>query len=230
VEQLSKAMLVAMWHDEIEFIDVQYNPAELTFSKAVQVAEVAIPGLDAPLVQYVRGQAETLTVDLFFDTTEEGTGPNARSVTEHTDRIYQLLKIEPATHAPPVCAFQWNTKFPGSDVSEKIGNQRRNDFQCVIESIRQRFTMFSPEGVPLRAVLTVTMREYRTLDEQLAQPPRESADRTTSHVVRRGDTLGAIAARHYRRGDAWRDIAAANGIEDPRRLEPGVFLHLPPND
>ena len=33
------------------------------------------------------------------------------------------------------------------------GNQRRNGFKCIVESVKQKFTLFSPEGVPLRATL-----------------------------------------------------------------------------
>jgi len=228
MEQLQKAQFVVMWHDEMEFIDVQFNPGELTFSKGAQVAEITIPGLDTPLVQFVRGQAETLTVDLFFDTTENGMGTKATSVTTLTDQIYQLIKIEPETHAPPICAFLWNKKFPGGDVSEKVGNQRRTDFQCVVESIKQRFTLFSPEGVPLRAVLTVVMREYKTLEEQLKQLKLNSPDKTQSHVVKRGDTLSAVAGKHYWMPGEWRVIAEENGIADPRRLAAGTFLRVPP--
>ena len=48
---------------------VQFNPTEYTINKAVQIAEIAIPGLDEPILQFVRGQNEKLTMDLFFDTT-----------------------------------------------------------------------------------------------------------------------------------------------------------------
>jgi hypothetical protein len=226
--QLEKAMLAVEWVDELEFIQLQYNPTELVFSKSAGMAELAVPGLDSPLLQFVRGQAETLTLDLFFDTTEDGAGARARSVTEETDRIYELLKIEPRTHAPPVCAFLWNSHFPGADVSAHVGNQRRTDFQCVVDQVRQRFTLFSPTGVPLRATLTVTFREYKPLDQQLHQLNRSSPDRTHSHVVQRGDTLSSIAGLHYGDPGEWRPVARANGIEDPRRLEPGVTLVVPP--
>lgn len=228
MEQLETAMMVAMWHDEMEFISVQFNPTEFTLTKGAQVAEINIPGLDTPLLQFVRGQSEMLTVDLFFDTTESGMGTNATSVTTLTDQIYQLMKIEPETHAPPICAFIWNKKFPGADVSAKVGNQKRTDFQCIVESVKQRFTLFSPEGVPLRAILTVSLREYKTLDEQLKQLNLQSPDKTQSHVVQRGDTLSAIAGTHYRLPSAWRAIADENGIADPRRLDAGTFLRVPP--
>lgn len=225
-----KAMLCVMWTpSEMEFIDLLYNPTELSFDKGVQLAEINIPGLDAPLQQYIRGQAERLTLELFFDTTEGGMGSGAKSVTELTDKIFGLLKIVPDRHAPPVCAFMWNAKFPGADVSDRVGNQRRTDFQCVVENVKQKFTLFNPDGIPLRATLTVTLREYRTLDEQLGQLNLNSPDRTQSVVVRAGQTLTGIADRHYGRGSEWRAIADANAIEDPRRLEIGRFLELPPS-
>jgi hypothetical protein len=224
-------MIVVNWEGdspEMEFIPVQYNPKELSFRKHGQLAEINIPGLDSPLLQFVRGLNETLTIELFFDTTDEGMGADATSVTERTDRIYELVKIEPGRHAPPVCEFIWNDKFPGADVSSHIGNQRRNGFQCVVERVEQRFLLFSPEGVPLRATLTVTLREYKTLDQQLEQLNLTSPDRTHSHVLQRGETLSALAGRYYRRPSQWRRIADKNGIDDPRRVNPGAFLRLPP--
>lgn len=229
MEQLQKASIVATYSDgSMEIMDVQFNPTEFTLEKSAQLAEIVIPGLDSPLLQFVRGQNEKLNVDLFFDTTEHGTGAGATSVTTLTDPIYSLVKIEPAGHAPPVCTFFWNAKFPGADLPPASGNQRRTSFQCVVESVKQKLTFFSPEGVPLRATLTLTLREYKTLDEQLDQLNLSSPNRTHSHVTRLGDTLAGVAGRYYLRPGEWRAIAQANDIEDPRRLATGRFLHVPP--
>ena len=229
MEQLEKAVLVATYHSgEMELIEVQFNPTELSFDKGAQIAEIEIPGLDSPLLQFVRGQNEKLNVELFFDTTESGMGQGAISVTTKTDRIYELVKIEPSGHAPPICTFLWNSSFPGRDVSAHVGNQKRTSFQCVVESIKQKFTLFSPEGVPLRATLTLSLREYKTLDEQLHQLNLSSPDRTHSHVVQARDTLASIAFNYYRKPGAWRSIADGNELEDPRRLPVGRFLAVPP--
>src|SRR5262249_59865479 len=95
---------------------------ERSYDKSAQLAESAIPGLDAPLQQFVRGQAEKLTLELFFDTTDEGMGEGAVSVTTKTDRIYQLVKIEPTRHAPPICTFIWSDQFPGSSLNGNAGS------------------------------------------------------------------------------------------------------------
>jgi LysM repeat protein len=237
--QPAKALLVVKWHGGDETIDLKYNPTEISLDKSAQIAEIAIPGLDSPLQQFVRGQTEKLTMDLFFDTTDKGMGEKTVSVTTETDRIYKLVKIEPARHAPPVCVFVWNDQFPGSSIGSLVstrvkvkdgnttGNQNRNGFQCIVESVKQKFTLFSPKGVPLRATLTVAFREYKTLEQQLKQLNLSSPDRTHSHVTQNGETLAGIAARYYQRPQQWREIANANDIEDPRRLGPGIFLAIP---
>jgi hypothetical protein len=277
MEPLTHAAFIVHWHKrEAETIPVQYNPTEFTLDKSAQIAEVAIPGLDSPLLQFIRGQTEKLTLDLFFDTTDCGTGAGATSVTTWTDKIYQLVKIEPTRHAPPICTFVWNDKFPGSSVGgpagaapcgpdatgaglagaagaaagaagggalaaaagaiggaaaalgAALGNQRRNGFKCIVENVKQKFTLFSHEGVPLRATLTVALREYRTLEEQLQRLNLSSPDRTHSHVVQHGETLSRLAAQYYDRPGQWRAIAQENGIDDPRRLAAGTVLDIPP--
>lgn len=265
--EVAKATLLVHWHGRApEPIAVQYNPTELSYDKGVQIAEIAIPGLDSPLQQFIRGNSEKLTMELFFDTTDHGMGSKARSVTTKTDKIYQLVKIEPTRHAPPICTFVWNDQFPGSSLGTSagsqpadalgadavealnsaaesmgmpvaavaaaagvsMGNQTRNGFQCVVESVKQKFTLFSSQGIPLRATLSVTLREYKTLEQQLQQLNRTSPDRTHSHIVQQGDTLSRLAAKYYMRPGEWRPIAEANEIEDPRRLPIGTFLTIPP--
>lgn len=229
MEKLAMATILVMSHDGTQrSIPVQYNPAEFTLDKGVQVAEVPVPGLDAPLSQFVRGKCETMTVDLFFDSTDAGMGADAPGVTEETDKIYSLTKIEPGGHTPPICAFMWNAKFPGANIAEGAGNQRREAFQCFVENVKQKFTLFSSAGVPLRAVLTVTLKEYKTLHEQHWQLNLNSPDRTQAHVVARGETLSSIAGAHYRRPGEWRRVAERNRISDPRRLATGVVLEVPP--
>ena len=118
----------------------------------------------------------------------------------------------------------------GRSIGACRGNQRRNGFKCIVESVKQKFTLFSPEGIPLRATLTVALREYKTLDEQLAHLNLTSPDRTHSYVTQNGDTLSRITAQYYRGPGDWRSIADANGIEDPRRLAPGALLAIPPTE
>src|SRR5262245_61152936 len=168
MQQTTQAILNADWgNGRTESYTVQFNPNELTFEKGARYGEVAIPGLDAPLQQFVRNEGERLTVELFFDSTEKGLGPGARSVTEDTDKVFRLIRLDGASHAPAVVTFCWNKNFPGSAVtfpqssSGPGGNLSRTSFKGVVQNIRQRFTLFSSEGIPLRATVTLTLLEFR---------------------------------------------------------------------
>lgn len=210
-------------------LEVSFNPTEFTLSKSVQTAEVPIPGLDSPIIQFVRGQTETLSLDLFFDTTESGMGDDANSVTNLTDAFYALIKIDGATHAPPICLFSWGEDFPGRRTYTSLGtgSQQRYGFKCIVDSVKQRFTLFSPQGIPLRATLTVSLKEYKTLAEQIDELNKQSADRTHAHVVAANDTLSQIAAKVYNDPAQWRPIADRNQILDPLNLTPGSILQIP---
>jgi nucleoid-associated protein YgaU len=56
--------------------------------------------------------------------------------------------------------------------------------------------------------------------------PRSSA-RVRRPTVNESETLSGLAHRYYGDHTLWRLIAAANGITDARRLEPGANLIIP---
>jgi hypothetical protein len=199
-------------------LTVQFNPTEYTIQKGAQIAEIAIPGIDSPILQFVRGQNEKLTLDLFFDTTEEnGMADGATDVRARTKPFHELVKVQPKSHAVPRFTFVW-----GKGLS----------FRAIAESVSEKFTLFSPEGIPLRCTLSLSLREYKTLEQQLKELNLQSADHTKRVIVQRGDSLGRIAWDQYRDARQWRRIADFNRgrIADPRRLDPGTVLEIPPID
>jgi Contractile injection system tube protein len=206
-------------------LTVQFNPTEFTLTKAAQLAEIPIPGLDSPIIQFVRGQSETMSFDLFFDGTESGTGSDAKSVTAQTDPFYDLVKIDGDQHAPPIVMFAWGgDAFPGH---RRPDSQQRHGFKGVVESVRQRYTYFSSLGLPLRAIVSMTLREYKTLDQQVAELNLRSPDHTKAYITHAGETITRVAERTGGDPRDWRAIADANGIEDPLALMPGVQLTVP---
>ncbi len=188
-------------------IPVMFNPPEYRIQKTNQFAEVGVPGLGSSLLQFVRGSAESLTMDLFFDTTDAGV-----DVRLFTDLVIGLTSINAQTHAPPRLLFVW-----GSLV-----------FPCVLESVTQQFDYFNPLGQPLRAKLTVALKGYDLLQDLLASIPLESADRSKARTAAEGATLQAIAAQEYGDPRQWRLIADASNIDNPLRIPAGLTLSIPP--
>lgn len=218
---LVKAFLTPK-HKPYLVVPCMFNPEQLTVEKSNHYATVNIPGLSTPVFQFVRGEARTVTMDLFFDTYEEGldvriftdriTGWDAGSMFSKLPDIAKgLMDIDSDLHAPPICLFIWGAFI----------------FQCFIERATKKFTMFLPLGIPVRATVTVTLKEYREVDIQVKELNLQSSDLTKKRVVQEGDSLWSIAAKEYGDSADWRLIADANRIANPRRLETGRELLIP---
>jgi nucleoid-associated protein YgaU len=199
---LHKATIINL--DTREAIPVLFNPEEYTLDFGNTLAEIGIPGLQKSPVQYVRGNIRTLKMELFFDTYEQN-----EDVRDHTRRITALLEARPTTLAPPVLLFSWSSL----------------QFQCVLESVSQRFIMFRPSGMPVRARLTVVFKEFARLEVEIERgffigPP------TVRNIIE-GETLSQLAHEYFGDAGAWREIAEANGIDDPFDLAPGRPIFIP---
>ena len=186
--------------------DVLFNPTQYSVDKGNTIAQAAIPGLEAPILQYVHGNMSTLSMELFFDSYEEG-----YDVTEDTDQIYDLLYLDPSTHAPPICDLTWGTfQFTG-----------------VLDHVSGKFTLFLADGTPVRATLSVVFNEFIDVDVLVQEQPTESADHRKTRLVKSGDRIDNIAAEEYGDPAKWRPIAEANDLDDPSQLVPGYVLIIP---
>lgn len=192
--------------DPTDVIPVLFNPEEYDLSKRIKYGSKDIAGLTTPVTQFASGEAETLSMELFLDTSEELI--DVRAMTTLLDR---LVTVDGELHAPPKCRFVW-----GSLV-----------FKAVVESMEKSFTKFLPTGQPVRARVNVTFREYKTPTEQRNANPLFSADTDSVREVGGGDTLWLIADEEYGDPGAWRRIAEANDISNPRDLRSGQRLVIP---
>jgi nucleoid-associated protein YgaU len=218
--ELAKATILNTFTGES--FRVMYNPEELKLEQGNTFAEVGIPGLGTPPVQYVRGKARTLSMELFFDTYETG-----EDVRTRTAPVVQLLDKDARELAPPVLLFSFG----------------RLQFQCVLVDAGQRFTMFLSDGTPVRSTLSVRFQEYVRLDVEIRQglffgSPTVSAAvnaagavigiSSTVHVTSAGETLSGLAGAYLGDPALWRLIADANQIVDPFDLGVGRSLVIPP--
>ncbi len=192
---------------------VLYNPNQYSFEKGNQYQSTAIPGLASPIAQFVSGNADTLTMELFFDTY---TDRESEDVRNYTNNIAKLLDMDSNLHAPPIVQFVW-----GEFV-------KHLPFIAIIEKLSQKFTMFLDDGTPVRATLNVTFKEYKTVEEQLQEIGRKSTDRTSLRIFKEGDSLWLFASREYGDATLWRQIADKNDIDNPRTIETGRELIIPP--
>jgi hypothetical protein len=199
-------------------IDCMFNPTTFAFSTSNNWNGPAEPGRDTPTLRFAGGAGGTFSLSLVFDTTGVGT-----TVTEYTNKLLTLMKIDPALPGydeadsngrPPWVKFHWGTHL--------------HSFRAVINSANVTFTYFSAEGTPLRANVELSLTQYEPDDNWGRQNPTSGTPKPKrTHQVQVGDTLDRIAARYYGDSTRWRDIATLNGIADPLDLPPGRLLSIP---
>jgi nucleoid-associated protein YgaU len=207
-------------------IVASFSPPDISFTKASQFAEVAIPGLEQPLLQFVRGDAETLTLDLFFDGTSAAVGEIPVNVATVVGKLAKLVSVNGVHHMPPLVRISWGDGFPGNVIGHK--SHDRQPFTAVVLSVTRKYTLFDADGAPLRATANISLKRHATLQEQIDNIGYQSADHTREHIVIEGESLPLIA--HDAFGDArlWRIIAEHNKLADASDLKPGMRLELPP--
>lgn len=197
-----------------------FNPSEFSIQRSSTYAEHKIPGLDRPILQYINGEAEVMRFSLFFDTYSTGTdSQNMKAaltgklpaalktdVRTYTEPFYKLLNLNESKHAPDLVDFEWGSmKFEG-----------------YVTEIQQKFTMFAPDGFPLRATLDISLKSNKK-DNNI----RNSPDRTKQRVIKSGDRLYSYAKSEYGACAEWRRIAQANNMDNPRLLQSGDSIVIP---
>jgi hypothetical protein len=216
-------------------IRVRFNPNEYSLVRNMNYAEATVPGLSNPVVQFVRGETQTLSLELYLDRSDrvayaprttaaqasEGVGAAGGSTTQTSrfegieaelNLLRLLVTIDPDLHAPPIVEFTWGKlRFPG-----------------VVTSYTEKFQMFDENGHALRARVTLSLKRYESARVQARQLSLESPDRTKTRIVREGERLDVIAAEEYGDASRWPAIARANNLARPRLLTAGTVLVIPP--
>jgi hypothetical protein len=240
--KLAKATLTEMWPgggsnpelrvgdregnaDAAKTLTVQFNPETLKVAYANESASGSQPGGSAS--QFVGKSTTKLSLELWFDAqlpVPEGVEDPHGDVRKLTEQVAYFMTPQSVTRngqeglAPPGVQFHWGTFL----------------FKGVVDSMDETLDHFSEDGRPLRAMVALRLSkqdlafEFGQAGGRSPSVPRPSgaapAGTTPQSPARQGDTLQQIVARAGA-GD-WRDVAHANGIENPRILPPGRLLDV----
>jgi LysM repeat protein len=211
-----KAKFISL--DDNSSFEVQYNPKEFSVNKAVTWEESKSQGQTAGTLQFQKGAPMTATFDLVFDTTADG---NQNVQTTWVNGLLRLTnaEIEPATgeakeldkKRPHALKFQW-------------GNF---SMDCVIESVKVSYLMFSSTGDAVRARCSVQLKEWTPPTKGFADATRGGRNGLAAVqlvTVKGGETLSQVAAAN---GVSTTALASANGITDAMADCTGQTLIIP---
>ena len=197
-------------------IAFQFNPKELTIQKSAKwERERAKGSKTAGPPEFTGSDPCKLSLELFFDATAKDSGGVVAAVEQlfgccvPTDKTIGKKKA-----MPNLVIFHWGrtTSFPG-----------------FLTQISAKYTLFSADGTPIRAVCTVAMEEMPA-GAPKQNPTSGSLSARRSHTVIAGDSLASVAYAEYGDAAMWRPLADFNGIDDPMRVPDGTNLLLPAPD
>lgn len=188
---------------------VLFNPNQITIVKTGW----KIDNKNGPIASQ---ELTTLTLDLFFDTTLVSYPPE--NVQNYTKKVFNLTqpRIGTTSKRPPRCQLIWGT------IAGKDSLLLPDGF---LQSVTKKLTHFLEDGTPVRATLTCTFKEWidptkkKKIENPIDDPVR---------IVKQGETLSSIATEEYGDPTLWRIIAQENRLINPRKVNAGTVLTIPP--
>jgi hypothetical protein len=99
-------------------------------------------------------------------------------------------------------------------------------FKCRMKSLKVNYTLFNPDGTPLRAKVDATFEGVHGAEEA-AKKEREAEDKG-KYIMYESGSLAAMCAGVYGDSGYMLDVASANQLDSFRKLTPGEILYFPP--
>lgn len=200
-------------------VQCTFRPKEYTFQKQNQWTPGKVVGADMQPPKFNGGQPMTLNMELMFDTNEAP--PGKQDVRLITNTLWEMMKVtnqrrdgDTKRSEPPHVEFRWGQVW---------------SFKAVITSLSQKFTLFMPDGKPVRSTVTVSFLQAEAAGQYPGQNPTSGGRAGYAvHTVKEGETIDWIAFKEYGASTAWRHLAEANSLDDPARLYAGQKLVLVP--
>jgi len=129
-----------------------------------------------------------------------------------TDCVY---KYEGKIHRPRFLIVHWGSeiRFPG-----------------VLSHMDINYSLFSPNGNPLRAKISATFVRYESEPAIAAAARMSSPDLTHYRITKEGDRLDLMVFNIYSDPGLFLQVARANNLISPRNIKPGKELYFPPLD
>ncbi len=103
-----------------------------------------------------------------------------------------------------------------------------SSFNCMLKDLQINYTLFSPDGEPLRAKISATFTHYIEPEKRKKKKNKKSPDITHVRKVKAGDSLPLMTHQIYGESSYYLQVAKANGLVNFRRLEINDDLRFPP--
>ncbi|OUL37358.1 hypothetical protein BV372_02900 [Nostoc sp. T09] len=204
--------------------DLPINPEQFSQAFKVEYDSAQDIGSQGNDPQYKFTRPEELKLDFTFDGT--GVVPiKGKANAFHQDvgkQVQEFLNVvytmKNETHRPNFLRLLWGNFSFGT----------KNSFDCILKDLQINYTLFAPDGKPLRAKLNATFVSYIEPQRRIREEGKQSPDVTHVRKVTAGDTLPLMTHRIYGDPSYYLQVAKVNGLVNFRRLGTNKDLRFPP--
>lgn len=199
--------------DFVDDFEVLFNPTSYSRKYDIEYDQTPGTGSSGTEAKFGRIKPQEYSFDFLFD----GTGASSAKIDVH-DEIERFLeitgKLDGDIHRPRFLKISWGTLIA----------------KCVLKSASINYSLFHPDGRPLRAKVTAAFTESIEETLRVAEDNKSSPDLTHTRFVQQGDNLPLMTYRIY--GDAayYENVARYNQLDTFRSIAPGQAIHFPPLD
>ena len=186
------------------------NPETYTQNFSITYNEEQGQGTPDASIKYEKSPPSTLSFELIFDATGVVSGKRTDLTKELNDFKKIAYTYNGGIHEPNYLKLLW-------------GNAML--YKCRLTSLKITYTLFKPDGTPLRAKATVDFKEYQTPTQALED---NSPDMTHVRVVKSGDLLPAMVDDVYGDQGYVLQVAEHNQLDNLLELDSGQKLYFPP--
>lgn len=205
---------------EVGNFTVYINPEKYTHSYQIRYNDVQAQGSNGGSPDFNKVPSEKVNFELVFDATGAVPSPNpatpaapADGVTKQIDAFKRLVfTFNGKIHSPNFLKLAWGTLL----------------FNCRLSSLNFVYTLFKPDGKPLRARATAVFIGYNDEATLALMANKTSPDLSHVLTVKAGDTLPLMCYGVYGSSAYYPEVARVNGLTDFRQLVVGTQLLFPP--
>lgn len=196
------------------------NPESFTKNLKIEHDVKRAHGKKGTEVKFKSTAPEELKLEFILDGTGtmEGYVEEYKKLSVH-DQLDKFLKcaydFKSETHRPRFLIVYW-----GSEIN----------FRCVLSNLDINYTLFNPDGTPLRAKLTATFLNFVAKEERLAEDRQSSPDLTHYRKMEQGNRLDLLTHNIYNDPKYLLQVAKANTLSSIRNVPAGRELYFPPFD
>lgn len=114
-------------------------------------------------------------------------------------------------------------KFIAGMIDKTVRIREFNYSYLRSDYIKYSITLVEIQNEPAPFKACVTKKATQTVTKRIIPPEPDYY----AYIMKRGDTLWALAVKHYGNGNSWTKIANASGISNPRRIPVGYVVKIP---